>query len=66
MDDDFFGATLFLGIVASIITSFIIGSSFGFGDGLVDGKNEGIVFCMDKPKECKTTYDYLKLQENQK
>jgi hypothetical protein len=66
MSDDFLGVTLFFGIVASIGTSFIIGNSFGYDDGLVDGKNEGIVFCMDKPKECKTTYDYLKLQENQK
>jgi uncharacterized metal-binding protein len=30
------------------------------------GKQEGIVFCMEHQKECKISYDYLKLQENQK
>ncbi len=66
MNNDFLGATLFFGIVASIGTSFIIGNSFGYDDGLVDGKNEGIVFCMEQPQKCKVHYDYLKLQENQK
>jgi len=30
------------------------------------GKNQGIVFCMEQPQKCKISYDYLKLQENQK
>jgi hypothetical protein len=30
------------------------------------GKNQGIVFCMEKPQVCKIQYDYLKLQKNQK
>ena len=30
------------------------------------GKDEGIVFCMEQPQKCKISYDYLKLQENQK
>jgi hypothetical protein len=51
---------------ASIGTTFLLGHRFGFDDGVVDGKNKGIVFCMEKQKECKTTYEYLKLQENQK
>jgi len=38
----------------------------GFDDGVVDGKNQGIVFCMEQPKNCKISYEYLKLQENQK
>jgi hypothetical protein len=36
---------------------------FGMERGEDKGKNQGIVFCMEKQKECKTTYDYLKLQE---
>ena len=64
--DDNLGVTLFLAIVASISTSFIIGNSFGFDDGVEKGKNDGVIFCVEKLKECKTTYDYLKLQENQK
>jgi len=43
-----------------------VGTTFGFDDGLEKGKNEGIVFCFEQPENCKTTYDYLKLQENQK
>jgi hypothetical protein len=39
---------------------------FGMERGEDKGKNQGIMFCMEKQKECKTTYDYLKLQENQK
>jgi hypothetical protein len=39
---------------------------FGMERGEDKGKNQGIVLCMEKQKECKTTYDYLKLQENQK
>jgi len=53
--------------IAVLATSvFLIGVRFGFDDGVVDGKNQGIVFCMEKQKECKTTYDYLKLQEKLK
>jgi hypothetical protein len=39
---------------------------FGMESGKDRGKNEGIVFCMEKPKECQISYEYLKLQENQK
>jgi hypothetical protein len=52
--------------LASIGVTLLVGRSYGFGDGVVDGKNQGIVFCMEKQKECKISYDYLKLQENQK
>lgn len=66
MNDDFAIGTVCFGILATIGIAFLIGVRFGFDDGVVDGKNQGIVFCMEKQKECKTTYDYLKLQENQK
>jgi hypothetical protein len=39
---------------------------FGIKSGEDKGKNQGIVFCMEQSQKCKTTYDYLKLQENQK
>jgi hypothetical protein len=39
---------------------------FGMESGDDKGKNQGIVFCMEQPQKCKTTYEYLKLQENQK
>jgi hypothetical protein len=66
MNDDFVIGTVCFGILATIGVTFLLGTRFGFDDGVVDGKNQGIVFCMEKQKECKTTYEYLKLQENQK
>jgi len=65
MNDDIIGGII-LGVLASLGVIFLLGASVGFDDGFEKGKNEGIVFCMEKQKECKTTYDYLKLQENQK
>jgi hypothetical protein len=61
-DDNMIGGIL-LGVLASLGVAFLLGVRFGVDDGLVDGKNEGIIFCMEKPKECKISYDYLKLQE---
>ena len=51
------------GVVGVIITS---STSVGFDEGVKKGRDDGIIFCIENPKECKTTYDYLKLQENQK
>ena len=66
MNDDFVIGTVCLGILATIGVAFLLGSRFGFDDGMVKGKNEGIVFCMEHQKQCKISYDYLKLVENQK
>ena len=65
-DNGFLSGIICIAVLATSAFVFLIGVRFGFDDGVVEGKNEGIVFCMEKPKECKTTYDYLKLQENQK
>ena len=60
------------GILFAILASAAVGviiissTSVGFDEGVKKGRDDGIIFCMEKPKECKTTYDYLKLQENQK
>jgi hypothetical protein len=64
-NDDVVGGLLvaFLGVVGVM---FLLGSWFGFDDGKDKGKNEGIVYCVEKPKECKISYEYIKLQENQK
>ena len=39
--------------------------AMGFTMGEQFGGNQGIVYCIEKQKECKIKYDYLKL-ENQK
>jgi len=55
-----------IAVLASSAVVFLTGVRVGFDDGVVDGKNQGIVFCMEQPKNCKISYEYLKLQENQK
>jgi hypothetical protein len=62
-----------IGILSTIVVfcaffamGYSVGEKSGTETGRVEGKNEGIVFCMEKQKKCKTTYDYLKLQEKQK
>lgn len=52
---------LFL-ILVPVVFIFLMGSSLGYDN----GKNTTIKYCIEQPKECKTTYDYLKLQENKK
>jgi len=66
MNDDFPIGILCFAIPTTIGVAFLLGIRFGFDDGMVKGKNEGIVFCMEQPQKCKISYDYLKLQENQK
>jgi hypothetical protein len=66
MNDDNVVGGLLLAFFAVVGVMFLLGSRFGFDDGVIEGKNEGIVYCVEKPKECKIAYDYLKLQENQK
>ena len=58
-----------------IIFTVICVSLFGLGwvisseileTGITQGRNEGIIFCTEKPKECAVEYSYLKLKEVQK
>ena len=58
--------TIFVISLISLILFMPAVYVFGMQDGKDKGKNAGIVFCMEKLKECKTTYDYLKLVENLK
>jgi len=55
-----------LGIPVIASAFFFVGFNIGKDNGISIGKNGGIVFCMEHQKECKISYDYLKLQENQK
>ena len=56
--------TLF--ILIAIIAIFGLGYIFGFTMGEQFTQKETINFCVEKPAECKTKYDYFKLLENQK
>jgi len=71
MNDDYVPAAIITIATTLAICSFVaVGYSVGQRDGIktgkVEGKNEGIVYCVEHQKECKIAYDYLKLQENQK
>ena len=59
---------ILLAIFGSAAVGVIIigGISMGFDEGVKKGRDDSIIFCMETPKECKTTYDYLKLREDQK
>ncbi len=65
-DDAVLSGIICIALFSTFGVVFLIGVRFGFDDGVVDGKNASIIFCMENQKECKTTYEYLKLQENQK
>lgn len=45
-DDTTMLGGLFFSILAVLGVFFLLGSRFGYSDGIVDGKNEGIVLCM--------------------
>lgn len=72
MNDDNGGQVIAsVSVIASVIVigmiSFVsssLGYYTGFDDGMVKGKNETIVFCMEQQKRCKISYDYLKLKNN--
>ena len=62
MSDDNGAIILILNLMLLIPVMYF----FGMERGEDKGKNQGIVFCMEQPQKCKTTYEYLKLQENLK
>tara|TARA_R110000868_G_scaffold209659_1_gene459514 strand:- start:269 stop:475 length:207 start_codon:yes stop_codon:yes gene_type:complete len=60
------------GIIALIVAfaifagGAIMGSASSETGNITGGRNEGIIFCSEKPKECAVEYSYLKLKEAQK
>ena len=57
---------LILGLPTFASLIFFLGFNIGGHNGMSVGMDAGIVYCIEKQKECKIKYDYLKLQENQK
>lgn len=64
MHDDDNSISLFILIV--IFAIFGAGYVIGFTMGEQFSQHETINFCVEKPVDCKTKYDYFKLEENQK
>ena len=58
--------------IALIVAIVLFTSGMGLGSeisekgNITQGRNEGIIFCTEKPKECAVEYTYLKLKETQK
>ncbi len=57
---------LILGLPTFASLIFFLGFNIGEDSGMNVGKDAGIVYCMEQPKNCKIAYDFIKLQENQK
>lgn len=61
-----------IGIIAGLYAIAIFTSGMGLGSvvsangNITQGRNEGIIFCTEKPKECAVEYQYIKLKEKQK
>jgi len=61
-----------IGVMLIVMSVILFGMGFLAGwqtmdDGvLTEGRNRGIIFCSEKPKECAVEYTYLKLKETQK
>jgi len=49
-------------LILSLPATYLLGGDIG----LTQGRNEAIIYCIEKPKECKIQYDYLKLPGNKK
>ena len=57
---------MFLGIPALfLIAGAGIGGTFSRPGHIEIGRTEGIVFCNEKPKECKIEYDYMQYLKTQ-
>lgn len=55
-----------ISIIVTIIAVGMAGASIGEGSAIQKGRNQGIIFCVEKKLQCMTEYNYLKLKENQK
>ncbi len=58
-NDDWASVIVLFVLVASLMGMFLIADEQGYKKGV----NETLVFCMEKPADCKIKYDYLNLEE---
>jgi hypothetical protein len=61
--------SVFAGIMAGFVLIATSGTSMCLGVVLSEkgnierGRNSGIIYCTERPKQCATEYNYLKLKE---
>jgi hypothetical protein len=66
------GESMFVGIVTGFIVIAVSGILMCLGAVLSEmgnierGRNAGIIYCTERPKQCATEYNYLKLKEAKK
>jgi len=53
MNDDNLIGGIILGVFALLGVVFLVGTTFGFDDGVEKGKNDGIVYCMETKNNVK-------------
>jgi hypothetical protein len=57
-------------ILLTLLMAFGVGASFinviTEQSALKQGRDNGIIFCSEKPEQCKIEYTYLKLKQTQK
>lgn len=60
---------MFIGIMAGFIVIAVsgmlmtIGAVISVKGNIERGRNAGIIYCTEQPKQCATEYNYLKLKE---
>ena len=60
MDNDDWVAPAFAIFVCASIGFY----AFGYNTGERYGRNQGIIYCMEKPDKCKIEYQYMKLENS--
>ena len=66
------GESVFAGIMAGFVIIAVSGLLMTIGAGISEkgnierGRNTGIIYCTERPKQCATEYNYLRLKEAKK
>ena len=60
------GVIIFILVIIFFVAGTVVGSGTSETGNITGGRNQGIVFCSEKPKECAVEYQYIKLKEAQK
>ena len=65
-DEAPYGVIIFILAIIFFVAGTVVGSVLSEPGNITQGRNQGIVFCSEKPKECAVEYQYIKLKETQK
>jgi hypothetical protein len=65
-DDYPVGVIVVIVTIAIFVGGMTIGSGITEQDNITKGRSEGIILCSEKPTECETEYNFLKLKEQLK